>query len=231
MKPTILLLHGALNTSDQFSLLSAKLQPYFEVHTLDFSGHSQVPYEGVLNMQVLVGDIARYVEQMEANTFHIFGYSMGGYAAVSYAKTLPKKLGKIVTLATKWDWNPTSSAQEVAMLDPVVMSAKIPAYVAKLQSWFGADNWSKVVQNTAALMHYLGHGGGLSADDLRKITTDILILRGSEDKMVTAASSQEGAGWLQNGQYQEIAGAPHPLEKVDIDVLVREIVEFWGVDG
>jgi pimeloyl-ACP methyl ester carboxylesterase len=229
MKPTILLLHGALNTSEQFSLLSAKLQPYFEVHSLDFSGHSQVPYEGVLDMQVLIKDIARYVEQMENETCHIFGYSMGGYAAVSYAKTLPKKLGKIVTLATKWDWNPTSAAQEVAMLDPVVMSAKIPTYVAKLQSLFGADHWSKVVQNTAALMYDLGHGGGLAEDDLRKIETDVLILRGSEDKMVTAASSMEVARWLQNGTYQEIAGAPHPLEKVDVDVLVSEIVGFCGI--
>lgn len=228
MKPTILLLHGALNTSSQFGALSQKLETYFDVHTLDFSGHSQAPYDGTLDMKVLVSDIAHYVQHMESETCHIFGYSMGGYAAVSYAKTLPKKLGKIVTLATKWDWNPTSSAQEAAMLDPVVMSTKIPTYVAKLQSWFGADHWSKVVQNTAALMYDLGHGGGLSADDLRKIETDVLILRGSEDKMVTAASSMEVAAWLQNGQYQEIAGAPHPLEKVDVDILVGEIVKFCG---
>lgn len=229
MKPTILLLHGALNTSNQFSVLSQKLEPYFDVHTLDFSGHSQVPYEGVLNMQVLVGDISRYVEQMESETFHIFGYSMGGYAAVSYAKSHPKKLGKMMTLATKWDWNPTSAAQEVAMLNPEVMSAKIPAYVAKLQSWFGADHWSKVVHNTAALMHDLGHGGGLSADDFRKMETDVLILRGSEDKMVSAASSMDVASWLKNGTYKEIVGAPHTLEKVDVDVLVGEIIDFCGI--
>lgn len=229
MKPTILLLHGALNTSNQFSALSQKLEPFFDVHTLDFSGHSQVPYEGVLNMQVLVGDISRYVEQMESETFHIFGYSMGGYAAVSYAKSHPKKLGKMMTLATKWDWNPTSAAQEVAMLNPEVMSAKIPAYVAKLRSWFGANHWSKVVHNTAALMHDLGHGGALSSQDFSTIKNDVLILRGSEDKMVSAESSQEVASWLKNGTYKEIDSAPHPLEKVDVDVLVGEIIDFCGI--
>lgn len=229
MKPTILLLHGALNTSDQFALLSEKLEPFFDVYSFDFSGHSQVSYESVLNMQVLVGDISRYVEQMESETCHIFGYSMGGYAAVSYAKSRPTKLGKIMTLGTKWDWNPTSSAREVAMLDPDVMVEKIPTYVVKLQALFGEDNWANVVRNTAALMHNLGHGGGLAEDEYRNIKTDVLILRGSEDKMVTAESSQEVASWLQNGTYQEIDDAPHPLEKVDMDVLVGEIVGFCGL--
>jgi pimeloyl-ACP methyl ester carboxylesterase len=224
MKPTILLLHGALNTSTQFGALSQKLQTYFDVHTLDFSGHGQVPYEGVLDMKVLVSDIAHYVQQMESETCHIFGYSMGGYAAVSYAKSQPTKLGKIMTLGTKWDWNPTSSAREVAMLDPDVMAEKIPSYVVKLQALFGEKNWVDVVRNTAALMHDLGHGGGLTEDEYRKIETDVLILRGSEDKMVSAESSKEVANWLQNGTYQEIDGAPHPLEKVDVDNLCHLIV-------
>ena len=226
MKPTILLLHGALNNSDQFTLLSAKLQAYFDVHTLDFSGHSQAPYDGKLDIKVLVGDIARYIQQVDSETCHIFGYSMGGYAAVSYAKSRPTKLGKIMTLGTKWDWNPTSSAREVAMLDPDVMVEKIPTYVVKLQALFGEDNWADVVRNTAALMHNLGHGGGLAEDEYRNIKTDVLILRGSEDKMVTAESSKEVASWLENGTYAEIDDAPHPLEKVDMDVLVGEIVEF-----
>lgn len=229
MKPTILLLHGALNTSNQFRTFSQKLEPYFEVHTLDFSGHGQVPYEGVLDMQVLVEDIARYVEQMESETCHIFGYSMGGYAAVSYATSQPTKLGKIMTLGTKWDWNPISSAKEVAMLDPGMMAEKVPSYVVKLKAMFGEKNWMNVVRNTAAFMHDLGHGGGLMVEDFRKIETDVLILRGSEDKMVSAESSQEVASGLQKGTYQEIVGAPHPLEKVDVDVLVGEIVGFCGI--
>jgi pimeloyl-ACP methyl ester carboxylesterase len=229
MKPTILLLHGALNTSDQFTLLSEKLEPFFNVYSFDFSGHSQELYEDVLDMTFLVRDVAQYMDRMESETCHIFGYSMGGYAAVSYAKSQPKKLGNIVTLGTKWDWNPTSSANEVAMLDPEMMTEKVPSYVAKLQAMFGEKNWMNVVRNTASLMFDLGHGGGLTEEDYRKIETDVLILRGSDDKMVTAESSKEVAGWLKNGTYKEIDGAPHPLEKVDLDVLVDEIVGFCGL--
>lgn len=229
MKPTILLLHGALNTSAQFGALSQKLETYFDVHTLDFSGHGQVPYDGSLDMKVLVNDINGFFERMEAEACHIFGYSMGGYAAVSFAQSKPTKLGKIITLGTKWDWNPTSSAKEIAMLDPDVMIEKVPCYVAKLQSMFGETNWAHVVRNTAALMFDLGHGGGMSADDFKKIETDVMILRGSEDKMVTAESSIEVASGLKNGIYAEIDGAPHLLEKVDLDVLVHEIVRFCGL--
>ncbi len=59
----------------------------------------------------------------------------------------------------------------------------------------------------------------------------ILIIRGSEDKMVTAESSKEVASWLRNGTYSEIDDASHPLEKVDMDVLVREIVGFCGLES
>jgi len=209
-------------------LLSEKLQPYFDVFTLDFSGHGLVAYTGALDMKVLISDISQYFEQMESETCHIFGYSMGGYAAVTFARSTPKKLGKIITLGTKWDWNPTSSAKEVSMLDPDMMAEKIPSYVVKLQAMFGEKNWANVVKNTAALMLDLGHGGGLTEDVFRKIDTDILILRGSEDKMVTAESSMEVASWLANGTYLEIDGAPHPLEKVDMEVLVDEIVKYCG---
>ncbi|MBK8081389.1 MAG: hypothetical protein IPK25_14585, partial [Saprospiraceae bacterium] len=61
--------------------------------------------------------------------------------------------------------------------------------------------------------------------------TEVLILRGSEDKMVNAESSVEVAGWLKNGSYKEIEGAPHPLEKVDVGVLVSEITRFCGKRG
>ncbi len=224
MKPSILLLHGALSTSKQLALLADKLGAHFDVFTLDFTGHSQSPYDGVLNMKVLVSDISQYFEKMGSERCHIFGYSMGGYAAVAFAKSEPKQLGKIVTLGTKWDWNPESSAREVAMLDPDVMVEKVPSYVAKLQVIFGDENWKSVVQQTADLMFDLGHGGALTADDFGQIETEILILRGSEDKMVSANAAKEVESLLRNGTYRELAGAPHPLEKVDIDVLVREMV-------
>jgi homoserine acetyltransferase len=74
---------------------------------------------------------------------------------------------------------------------------------------FGEKNWTNVVRNTAALMYDLGNGGGLVEDDFKTIKTDVLILRGSEDKMVTSESSQEVASWLENGIYLEIDAANH----------------------
>ena len=228
MKPTILLLHGALCTSSQFESLIKRLKPYFDVHALDFSAHTHTPYDGVLDMNVLVKDIAQYFNNIAGQPCHIFGYSMGGYAAVTFAMGHPERLGKIMTLGTKWDWNPASSAKDVAMLDPSIMADKLPSYVVKLQSLFGENNWINVVEKTAELMLDLGHGTALVEDDFNNIDTDVLILRGSEDRMVTAESSEEVASWLKNGKYQEIAGFPHPLERVDIDVLAQEIIKFCG---
>ena len=41
MLQPILLLHGALGTKEQFSKLIPLLEPSFDVHTFDFSGHGE----------------------------------------------------------------------------------------------------------------------------------------------------------------------------------------------
>ncbi|MFZ1751162.1 MAG: alpha/beta hydrolase, partial [Saprospiraceae bacterium] len=144
MKPLILL-HGALNTLAQMQPLQQKLDADFDAQVLSFSGHSAERCDGIFSIDVFVDDIIRYMDAHEIDASDFFGYSMGGYAATKLAMHHPDRVGKIMTLGTKWDWNPESAAKEVAMLDPKVIMEKVPQYASKLQSMFGEQNWISVV--------------------------------------------------------------------------------------
>ncbi|MBK9228864.1 MAG: alpha/beta fold hydrolase [Ignavibacteria bacterium] len=58
------------------------------------------------------------IEKTRISPCNIFGYSMGGYAALYAAKKYPGVIGKIFTLGTKFEWNEESSASEVKLLSP-----------------------------------------------------------------------------------------------------------------
>ncbi|MFT5858565.1 MAG: pimeloyl-ACP methyl ester carboxylesterase [Flavobacteriaceae bacterium] len=77
---------------------------------------------------------------------------MGGYVALSLAHQNPKLVNKIVTLGTKFDWNPSSTAKEVKLLNPSVISEKIPQFATHLEKEHAPLDWNKVVENTAKMM-------------------------------------------------------------------------------
>jgi predicted TPR repeat methyltransferase len=112
------------------------------------------------------------------------------------------------------------------MLDPEVIEIKVPKYVDVLKTRYGLENWKQVLDKTAKMMLDLGNGSGLKEEELSRIKTKLLICRGSEDKMVTAKESLRVVSLLSNANYKEFDGFQHPIERVDMDVLAKEIASF-----
>jgi pimeloyl-ACP methyl ester carboxylesterase len=123
-KHPLLLLHGALGAAAQFDTLQHHLAGDYEVFTLDFSGHGTDDFAGDFSMSTFVGDVLKYVDQHKLGQCDIFGYSMGGYVAVSMATRYPDKIRSIMTLGTKWSWDEVTALKETKMLDPEVILQK-----------------------------------------------------------------------------------------------------------
>ena len=77
MKPSLLLLHGALGATGQFIELKEKLQPYFEVHAFNFSGHGGNDLPEKFTIKLFVQDTISFLHKQGIATTDIFGYSMG----------------------------------------------------------------------------------------------------------------------------------------------------------
>jgi pimeloyl-ACP methyl ester carboxylesterase len=193
---------------------------------MNFEGHGDYLSSNEFSMQLFVDQVISFLKQSKVENTHIFGYSIGGYVALKLALKAPNMVSKIITLGTKFDWSKEATDKEIAMLNPELMEAKIPDYVAILKSLHSPNNWKDVVGKTANLMLSLVSGSKLSSEDLMLIENDVLISVGEKDRMVSIEESSMAVSFLRNANLKVIDNFRHPLELVDKEMLSRIICDF-----
>lgn len=223
----LLLLHGALGSSQQMEPLKEALSGKYNVHTLNFSGHGggEIPAEP-FSIGMFAGDIIRYIDNNNIAGTDIFGYSMGGYAALYAALKNPAKIGKIFTLATKFEWSPETAEREVKMLDAEKIKQKVPKFAEELSLRHGQGNWINVLTKTAEMMMALGSDNLLTHEQLGELKNEVLVGIGDRDKMVTLEETIAAYRALPDAKLLILPGTPHPIEQVDVNRAADEIKRF-----
>jgi len=222
----LILLHGAMGSSDSLEDLKQVLSTSFNCHSFNFGGHGKEAFnkEG-FGIEYFANELKEFIEVKHLNKPHIFGYSMGGYVALYLASQEPNSLGKIVTLGTKFGWSPEAAEKETSRMNPDVMEEKIPAYTQKLEQVHG-QQWKELVWQTGAMMIELGEAPLLNIDSLNKVGNRTLVMRGSEDQMVDDVESKWAVAHLPKGQFKLLEGQPHPIEKLDLQLLSESLIHF-----
>lgn len=223
----LLLLHGALGHSANFLSLLPFLEKNFIIHTLTFYGHGgkEFPSES-LKMDHYVEQIKNYCEEKSLDKVSIFGYSMGGYAAILYASQYPNVVEKVITLATKIAWSPETAQKEVKMLHAETILEKVPKFAEHLSSLHGIDSWKKLTKEVAHLLLDLGENPRIHSDLLKNMTTPMQFMVGDKDKMVSIQETYEAYLSSTNANFSVLPNTIHPLEKVDADVLTLHLKKF-----
>jgi len=224
----LLLLHGAIGSSGQLKPLANKLTEKYIVHTLDFRGHggNEIPQED-FSISLFANDVLKWMQQNSITQTDIFGYSMGGYVALYLARHHPEKIGRIITLATKFNWTPDGAKQEATMLDPVKISEKLPAFADTLSKRHAPSDWKVVLTKTAKMMVDMGETNVLTDEDFKLIHHPVTVSVGELDKMVTIDETTHISRLLKNGTLKILTGTKHPLEAVNIDDLTGIIGDNW----
>ncbi len=226
MKPLILL-HGAIGTKDQLVPLADALKTDYDIHTLSFSGHGGEVYPtNGFSIASFAVDVLRYMDAHNIGQADIFGYSMGGYVAMYVAKHYADRVGKIVTLATKFHWDEPTATKETAMLDADKIEAKLPAFAATLANRHNPNDWKEVLHRTATMLHNMGLDNPLKIEDYATIQHPSLVLLGDRDKMITLEETLAVYKTLPNAQMGMLPSTPHPIEQVDVPMLGWMIKRF-----
>ena len=225
----LLLLHGALGSKEQFIDLEERLKDSFETFSINFSGHGGEPIpEKPFSIKLFAEDILSFVDKMKIDKINIFGYSMGGYGGLYFAKNNPGRINKIFTLATKFIWNEEIASKEIKMLNAEKIKEKIPAFAEELRKRHLPQDWKTVLSKTAEMMTGLGKKNELNEEDYSEIEHSVLVSVGDRDKMVTIEETIGVYRKFKNGQLLVLPGTPHPFENVSIDRLVMEINKFFA---
>lgn len=225
----LLLLHGALGSAAQMQPLAEALSPHFDIHTLNFEGHGGAPFSGNhFSIAQFAEQVLDKIVQIGAEQVDIFGYSMGGYVGLYLARHYPERVGKIATLATKFNWNPESGAKEAAQLNPQKIKDKVPAFAAELQQRHTVQNWEKLLHQTAALLLNLGTQPELPIEQLALLNQPALIGVGDKDKMVSLEETIAAFRQLPKGQLMVLPDTQHPFERVNIKLLAKMMTRFFA---
>jgi len=227
-KPVLLLLHGALGSSTQLAPLSMFLNESYVLGMLDFSSHGKKALiQRDLNLDLFIEDILTWMNKNEFEKINIFGYSMGGYAALVLAQQYPEKVDKIFALGTKLIWTKEDSAKEASFLDPKKILEKAPGFAERLKDLHGISHWSGLVNNTRNFLLQMGDGAPLTEEVYRSIQTRVLLCVGDKDTMARVEDTVKVYGWLPNAELLVIPNTPHPLEKVDMESLAQQVKRFF----
>ena len=216
----VLLLHGALGSKTQLDPLKAKLEASgFAVYSLNFSGHSGEPFRDIFKIEVFAEDVFGFLETHGIDKADIFGYSMGGYVALWLAYQHAEHIRKVVTLGTKFDWDPASAEKEVKKVNPEKIQEKIPAFARILEHRHAPNDWKDLLHKTASMMTALGNTPLITKEVLQKIDQEVLILLGDHDDMADQNYSKEVSHLLPKGEFRILENTHHPIERTDIKVL------------
>lgn len=227
MKPPILLLHGALATEAQLKPLARELSAFFAVHTLTFSGHGGRPLgHAGPTMQHFISDVIGFLDERGLEAVHVFGYSMGGYAALATALNAPERFRSITTLGTKFNWTPTTAVNETHLLNLDIMREKVPQYVQQLEQLHAPTPVAEVLRNTAQLVRSLGDSPVLTPENLSALEVPVQVLVGELDKTAGVDPTRHYTDFMPRALFEIIMNTPHPLEKANPDLLFSRILRF-----
>ncbi|MGJ3233621.1 alpha/beta fold hydrolase [Marivirga sp.] len=225
-KPNLILLHGALGSSQSFEALISHLSQNFNLIVPDLNWHGNRSNDAKsFSMQDLTEDFETILEKEDIHSANVFGFSMGGYIALSLALEKPEFFKKIMTLGTKLDWKPEQAEKETKMLNPDKIQEKVPQFAQHLENLHG-KNWMSLCRQTAEMMRDLGQNPILTTENIHAIDLPIRLSLGDQDHMVSFEETIAFYKSLSKGEFQVFPHCPHPIEKVNADILASSIREF-----
>lgn len=222
-KPHLILLHGALGSKSYFLDLEEKLKNDFKIFSFDFAGHGNSKEKYSFLIDGFKVQLLKFCSDNKIKNAFIFGYSMGAYVALLAASEKPLLFRSILSLGTKFSWNPEIAKNEIKHLNPIKIINKVPKFASYLKELHPERNWKDVLKDTKELMLDLGENNRIENINFAEISIPVFIGLGTEDKMVSEKESMEVVNKLSNGKFVSFQDFPHPYEKLDITQLSSKI--------
>lgn len=94
----MVIMHGQLGSSRNWTTLAKALSENFRVITVDLRNHGESPHDPDMSYSSLVGDLLKLVERLKLGPVTLVGHSLGGKTAMAFACRYPMKVRRLVVL-------------------------------------------------------------------------------------------------------------------------------------
>ncbi len=221
--PSIIVVHGALGSAAQMQPIGDALSTLGAVHLLELPGHgTRALADGAsFSMETFAHALGDVVAEQSLSRPIVFGYSMGGYAALLLESMLPGTLGGIMTLGTKVEWTPAVADAAASRLDAGMIQSKVPKFAEQLRVRHEqAGGWEQLLARTAALLYALGANPPLNDASLARVLARVRVCAGANDDTLADGETERTAARLSNATAHLFADVAHPIERVPVQLVV-----------
>lgn len=247
------MLHGFTGSADTWADIRSRLDSEFRIIAIDLPGHgsSSAPREAArYSLNRFADDLVQVFDVLEIEHGCVFGYSMGGRAALRFAIAHPHRVSSLILESTSsgiHDMHARGKRIEAdETLARLIEREGVEAFVAR---WERLPMWSsqsslgdsgraslraqRLANSAVGLANSLrGAGAGVDGpvlDRAREITARTLILAGQLDTQYID-HGQLLARAIPNSRLEIIPDAGHAIHLEQPEAVIREITAFARVD-
>jgi pimeloyl-ACP methyl ester carboxylesterase len=182
--PPLVMLHGASSSAaEDWSAQRPSFRQAFRVYLPDARGHAGTRWDvrDGFSAELLVADLAAFVDGLGLATFHLVGFSLGAMTALTYATRQPERLRTLLIAGIDTAREPRRSVAR-RLMDPARIERDQPAWAAQLEGRHGPVQgpgaWRHLM---AALKRDLATQPLLRPADLRRVRVPTLLAYGDRD--------------------------------------------------
>lgn len=243
------MLHGFTGSAETWNTIRARLDSRFRIIAIDLPGHgkSSAPADPArYSLDRFADDLSRILDEFDVEQASVFGYSMGGRAALRFAIVHPDRVLSLILESTSSGIHDDHARIERREADETLAELierdGVEAFVAR---WESLPMWasqsalgdsgrarlrSQRLENRAiGLANSLrGAGAGVDAPILHRageITAPTLILAGALDIQYIEHGKRLAAA-IPDARLEVIPDAGHAIHLEQPDAVVREITAF-----
>ncbi len=92
----LVILHGLLGSSRNWTMIGKALRNHFDVHALDLRNHGRSPHSEVMRWEAMVKDLKAYLDRNDIGKTILMGHSFGGKVAMRFACEYPRIVEKLI---------------------------------------------------------------------------------------------------------------------------------------
>ena len=233
----LVFLHGALVFTDYYNDLIENLSKEYYIIGVDIRGHGRTTIgTNSFSFTQISKDIIDLTNRLEIKKFNMVGHSLGGIILLHLSKDYPMKINKGVSIASLYNHNgidfnnkkfkfftEDGFKEEKGLYSNLILKVIDKSYdrIGELDKY----------QKTKAILSESGSiiFPDLTASDLNKIETPILVFVAEKDKLIRPSHTIQMSNELKNSKYKIIKNANHDrivMSKKYIKLISTNTLEF-----
>lgn len=244
--PTLILLHGLLGSSRNWTTIGRALQGRYDVHALDLRNHGNSPHSESMRWTELCGDLEAYLEQEGLNQVMLMGHSLGGKVAMRFAAENPEWVTKLIIVDIAAKAYPPYHDQEFramksvavgelgsrkeaeAALEPLVADWAMRQFLLTnlvREEATGAFRWQANIEALHASLPHIRQNSLLETD---RYPGPTLLIRGAKSDFIEEGDADEMLHWFPKLHQVTVAKAGHNVH-VENRKDFLEVLDDWRV--